>query len=140
MADGDTARAVRIDPRERGRVREGRVSTTLDSPLECLSLPGSPHPSSADPSFVFLVFQSRAPAAPPYFPFVRAIYRPVSPSSLSPLRHHPFLYVLNPVNALICLRTYIQYLLESQFNNRNKRESRENISYLDIHSVSAQNS
>lgn len=51
MADGDTARAVRIDPRE---------TTTLDSlAVECLSRPGHLiRPRRG--SFVFLVFQTRA--------------------------------------------------------------------------------
>lgn len=45
--------------------------------VECLSCPGHLIRPQRGGSFVFLVFQT--PAAAPYFPFVRAIYRPASP-------------------------------------------------------------
>lgn len=59
--------------------------------VECLSRPGHLiRPRRG--SFVFLVFQTRAAPrrATPYFPFVRAIYRPPSPPGVPPFLYRPF--------------------------------------------------
>jgi len=74
--------------------------------VECLSRPGHLIRPQRGGSFVFLVFQT--PAAAPYFPFVRAIYRPVSPPP------YPSAFLLSSLCALnailICLSFFMRLI------------------------------
>lgn len=107
MTNGGRGHSARRSYRSEGkreRVREG-LSTTLDSPWSASLCPGHLiRPRRG--SFVFLVFQRAGPPrqAAPYFPFVRAIYRPALSFSflflflsihfsrpLSPVPHRLFL-------------------------------------------------
>lgn len=116
MTNGGRGHSARRSYRSEGkreRVREG-LSTTLDSPWSASLCPGHLiRPRRG--SFVFLVFQRAEPPrrAAPYFPFVRAIYRPASLSlsfsssfrsiSLVPFRLCPIVFSCVSNVILICL-------------------------------------